>query len=56
MDENVELEHIQIKPDEIRDESAQDAYESIWDILKRAPRIEEDLFERDSSPAREIDL
>jgi hypothetical protein len=56
MDEKLELEDVEIKPDETRDESAQDADESIWDILKRAPRIEEDLFKRDSSPAREIDL
>jgi antitoxin Phd len=33
-----------------------DTNESMWDILQRAPRIEEDLFERDSSPARDIDF
>ncbi len=30
--------------------------QSLWDVLKTAPRSIEDLFERDSSPAREIDL
>ena len=31
--------------------------QTLWDVLKSAPRIsEEDLFERDSSVAREIDL
>jgi prevent-host-death family protein len=30
--------------------------QSLWDVLKTAPRSFEDLFERDSSPAREIDL
>ncbi len=29
---------------------------SLWDVLKTAPRSNENLFERDSSPAREIDL
>jgi antitoxin Phd len=30
--------------------------QTLWDVLKSAPRSDEDLFERDSSMAREIDL
>ncbi len=29
---------------------------SLWDVLKTAPRCEEDMFERDSRAAPEIDL
>ena len=29
---------------------------SLWDLLKTAPRFEENIFERDSSIAPEIDL
>jgi antitoxin Phd len=36
---------------ELKSESA-----SLWDVLKTAPRFEENIFERDSSPAPEIDL
>ena len=30
--------------------------QTLWDVFKRAPRVEEDLFERDNSPARDIDF
>jgi antitoxin Phd len=29
---------------------------SLWDVLKPAPRFEEDIFEPDPSPAPDIDL
>ena len=39
-----------------RDPNVLAGRQTLWDVLKPAPRIGEDLFERDSSIAREIDL
>ncbi len=35
---------------------ANTASTSLWDVLKTAPRFEENIFEPDLSPAPEIDL
>ena len=52
MDEDLELEQLETK----YDKTVENQNDSLLQVFKTAPRITEDLFERDTRPARDIDF
>ena len=59
MEQNIEPEETESENNEPRDkpfEIIERTNGSLWDVFKDAPRIENDLFERDTSPARDIEF